>query len=64
MTLTTNQLNVYNIMLGMNGNGPLTDEKRTNLLSVDLSPFGISQEDKQVAVRWYESVIGLTLQSA
>ena len=64
MTLTTNQLNVYNIMLGMNGNGPLTDEKRTNLLSVDLSPFGINQEDKQVAIRRYESVIGLTLQSA
>jgi|688.fasta_scaffold1793322_2 hypothetical protein len=58
MTLTTTQCSVYNILLGMSQNGPLTDDNRALLLSVDLSQFGIADADKQAAIRMYEHVIG------
>jgi hypothetical protein len=64
MTLTTSQLSVYNILLGMCDNSPLTDDKRALLLSVDLKQFGISDNDKKIAVRHYEHIVGLTLQAA
>jgi hypothetical protein len=48
----------------MNNNGPLTDENRALLLSVDFTRFGITGDDKKQAVRQYEHVIGLTLKAA
>ena len=64
MTQTPAQLAVYNILLSMNNNGPLTDENRALLLSVDFTRFGITGDDKKQAVRQYEHVIGLTLKAA
>ena len=64
MTLTTTQCSVYNILLGMSKNGPLTDDNRTLILSVDLSQFGIADADKQTAIRMYEHVIGCTFKLA
>jgi hypothetical protein len=64
MTLTTSQWSVYNILLGMSNNGPLTDDNRALLLSVDLEKFGISKNDIQVTIRHYEHIVGLTLQAA
>ena len=64
MTQTPAQLVVYNILLGMNNNGPLTDENRALLLSVDFARFGITEDDKKQAIRQYEHVIGLTLKAA
>lgn len=60
MTLTTSQLSVYNIILGMCNNGPLTDVSRDLILSVDFNKFGITEEDKKIAIRNYEHVIGCT----
>jgi hypothetical protein len=64
MTLTNSQAIVYGILLGMNNNGPLTDENRALLLSVDFARFGITEDDKKQAIRQYEHVIGLTLKAA
>lgn len=64
MTQTPAQLAVYNILLGMNNSGPLNDDNRALLLSVDFAPFGITEDDKKQAIRQYEHVIGLTLKAA
>lgn len=64
MTQTQNELAVYNILLCMNKNGPLTDENRALLLSVDFSRFGVTENDKKQAIRQYEHVFGLTLKAA
>jgi hypothetical protein len=48
----------------MSKNGPLTDDNRTLILSVDLSQFGIADADKQTAIRMYEHVIGCTFKLA
>ena len=64
MTLTNSQAIVYGILLGMNNNGPLTDENRALLLSVDFASFGITEDDKKQAIRQYEHVIGLTFKAA
>jgi hypothetical protein len=64
MTQTPAQLAVYNILLGMNNNGPLTDGNRAALLAVDFARFGITEDDKKQAIRQYEHVIGLTLKAA
>jgi len=64
MTQTPAQLAVYNILLGMNNNGPLTDDNRALLLSVDFTRFGITEDDKKQAIRQYEHLIGLTLKAA
>jgi hypothetical protein len=44
----------------MNNNGPLTDDNRALLLSVDFSKFGITEDDKKQAIRQYAHVIGCT----
>lgn len=64
MTQTPTQLAVYNILLCMNNSGPLTDDNRALLLSVDFARFGITEDDKKQAIRQYEHVIGLTLKAA
>ena len=64
MTQTPTQLAVYNIILTMNNNGPITDENRALLLSVDFTRFGVTEDDKKQAIRQYEHVIGLTLKAA
>ena len=64
MTQTPAQLAAYNILLGMNNSGPLTDDNRALLLSVDFTRFGITEDDKKQAVRQYEHLIGLTLKAA
>jgi hypothetical protein len=64
MTQTPAQLAVYNFLLGMNNNGPLTDGNRAALLAVDFARFGITEDDKKQAIRQYEHVIGLTLKAA
>jgi hypothetical protein len=64
MTQTPAQLAAYNILLGMNNSGPLTDDNRTLLLLVDLAQFGITKDDKKQAIRQYEHAIGLTLKTA
>ena len=61
--LTTTQWNAYTILLGMNDSGPLTDAKRALFMSVDLTPCGITADDKIKAVRVYESIIGLIIES-
>jgi hypothetical protein len=63
MNLTPAQQNIYNIILTMNNNGPLTDNNRHLLLSVDFSKFGITENDKLTAIRHYEHIVGLTLQA-
>ena len=60
MTQTPSQLNVYNMLLGMNDNGPLTDKNRALLLSIDFTSFGITEDDKKQAIRQYEHIIGCT----
>jgi hypothetical protein len=64
MTQTPAQLAVYNILLGMNNSGPLIDDNRALLLSVDFTRFGITEDDKKQAIRQYEHAIGLTLKAA
>jgi hypothetical protein len=61
--LTAPLWNAYAILLGMNDNGPLTDAKRALFMSVDLTPFGITADDKIKAVRAYESIIGLIIEA-
>lgn len=58
MNLTTSQLSVYNILLGMSNNGPLTEANRARILSVNFNKFGITEDDKKIAIRNYEHVIG------
>lgn len=60
MTQTPSQLNVYNMLLGMNNNGALTDDNRALLLSIDFTRFGITEDDKKQAIRQYEHIIGCT----
>lgn len=60
MTQTPSQVIVYNILLGMNSNGPLTDENRAAILAIDFSKFGITEDDKKQAIRQYEHIIGCT----
>jgi hypothetical protein len=61
--LTATQWNAYTILQGMNDNGPLTDAKRALFMSVDLTPCGITADDKSEAVRAYESIIGLIIEA-
>lgn len=60
-TLSDKQWQAYMILLGMNNNGPLTDENRALMMTVDLTPVDITKEDKEVAIRWYEYIVGTTL---
>lgn len=60
MTLTNAQQVIYNIILSMNNNGPLSDSKRELLLSIDMTEMGLTHDDKKIAIRHYEHVIGCT----
>jgi hypothetical protein len=63
MNLTPSQQVIYNMILSMNSNGPLTDDKRALLLSVDMTEMGLTRDDKLAAIRHYEHIIGLTIQA-
>ena len=61
MTLTPSQNAFYGIVLGVGMGEPMTNEKRDLLMSVNFERFNITPNDQAVAIRKYESVIGLYL---
>jgi hypothetical protein len=64
MQLTPCQQVIYNLLLSMNNNGPLTAENRATLLAIDMSKIGLTDDDKKIAIRHYEHNIGLILEAA
>ena len=61
--LTDSQGCAYTLLLKMNDNGPLTEAKLALFMSVDLTPCGITANDKYKAIRAYESIIGLIIEA-
>ena len=64
MKLTPAQQVIYNMILSISNDGPLTDEKRELLLSINMTEMGLTRDDKLAAIRQYEHIIGLTLKAA
>ena len=63
MTLTNTQCTIVEIINNIECGKPLTDKTREMITQWDAGAIGITQQDKEKALRMYEHTVGCTLKA-